>query len=166
MILEVHSYAAYLVAPNARSRAGGYDFLGTNDCTQFNAPVLVLARIIKNIMAFATEAEIGSLYMNAQEANPLRICLNNLGHKQPPTPLITDNITSCDIIRGTMKQKMMKAIDMRFNWLKYCVEQKQFNIFGNPARKTLPTITHNSTLERTTNAYVLYTYLKKTVQQL
>ena len=137
MILQVHSDAAYLVAPNAQSRAVGYHFLGTNDLTQFNAPVLVLARIIKNVMASAAEAEIRSLYMNAREAIPLRICLNNLGHKQPPTPLITDNITACGIIRGTMKQKMMKAIDMRFNWLKDCVEQKQFNIILEPGTQNL-----------------------------
>ena len=56
-------------------------------------------------MASATKAKIGSLYMNAQEAIPLCICLNNLGHKQPPTSLITDNITVCGIIRGTIKQK-------------------------------------------------------------
>ena len=137
MILQVYSDAAYLVAPNAQSRAGGYHFLGTNDRTQFNAPVLILACIIKNVMASAAEAEIGSLYMNAREAVPLRICLDNLGHKQPPTPLITDNITACGIIRGTMKQKMMKAIDMRFNWLKCCVEQKQFDIIWEPGTQNL-----------------------------
>ena len=47
MILQVHSDAAYLVAPNARSCAGSYHFLDTNEHTQFNAPVLVLAHIIK-----------------------------------------------------------------------------------------------------------------------
>lgn len=118
MILKVHSDAAYLVAPKACSCTGGYHFLGTNDQTQFNVPVLVLARIIKNLMASTTEAGIDSLYMNAREAVLLRICLINLGHQQPATPLVTDNITACGIIRGTMKQKMMKAIDMRFNWFK------------------------------------------------
>lgn len=105
MIAQVHSYAAYLVAPNARICASGYHFLGNNDCAQFKAPILVLAQIIKNIMASVTEAEIGGLYMDAQEVISLFICLIDLSHQQQATPIITDNITTCGIIKGTMKQK-------------------------------------------------------------
>ena len=81
MILQVHSDAAYLVALNTCNCARDYHFLGTNDQTQFNAPILVLAHIIKNVIASVAEAEIGSLYMNAREAIPLRICVIDLGHK-------------------------------------------------------------------------------------
>ena len=44
MILNIHSDAAYLVAPEAQSRAGGFHFLGTKNRAQFNGPLLVLAR--------------------------------------------------------------------------------------------------------------------------
>ena len=78
MILQIYSDAAYLVAPNACSLVGGYYFLGTNNRTQFNALVLLLAHIIKNVMASAAEAEIGSLYMSVQEAIPQHISLIDL----------------------------------------------------------------------------------------
>jgi len=49
MILQTISDAAYLVCPNARSRMGGYHFLGNKDRKLFNnGSLLVLAKIIKN----------------------------------------------------------------------------------------------------------------------
>ena len=58
MILQADSDAAYLVAPEARSRAGGYHFLGSNYHTLFNGPIHVLAKLIKNVMSSEMEAEI------------------------------------------------------------------------------------------------------------
>ena len=86
--------------------------------------------------------------MNAKEAVPLQTCCIDLGHPQPPTPLTTDNSTARGIIRGTMKQKHSKAIDMRFNWLQDCVEQKQFDIIWEPGNYNLtdyPTKHHPGT---------------------
>ena len=112
MILQGDSDAAYLVCPEARSRLGGYLFLHNRTRTHFNGPLLVLAKVIKNVMASAAEAELGALYTNAQEALPMRQCLEELGHKQPATPLKTDNSTAQGIINNTMKQKRSKAMDM------------------------------------------------------
>ena len=42
-------------------------------------------------MSSATEAELGALYIMAREAVYIRIILEEMGHKQPPTPLQTDN---------------------------------------------------------------------------
>ena len=67
MILQVDSDAAYLVRPEAPSQAGGYHYLGNQAKTQFNGPILVLAKTSKSVMASAAEAEVGALYMNAQE---------------------------------------------------------------------------------------------------
>ena len=94
--------------------AGGYHFLGNRDKMQLNGPILILAKIIKNVMASATEAEVAALYLNAQEALAIRQCLIKLGHPQPPTPLKTDNVTARGIFKGTIEQKRSKAIDMRF----------------------------------------------------
>ena len=46
MILQGDSDAAYLVCPESRSRLGGYLFLGNKSRTQFNGPLLVLAKVI------------------------------------------------------------------------------------------------------------------------
>lgn len=80
MILQTDSDAAYLVAPQARSRAAGYHFLGSHDHQQFNGPIHVLARIIKNVMASAMEAEIAAMYMNAEILIEFRNTLEDMGH--------------------------------------------------------------------------------------
>eukprot|EP00536_Pseudo-nitzschia_multiseries_P019595 jgi/Psemu1/120612/gw1.5697.1.1 len=87
MILRVDSNAAFLVCPEAKSRAGGYHYLGDTSDHTFNGAVLVLAKIIKNVMASAAEAEFASLFLNAREALPIRQCLIKLGHPQPATPM-------------------------------------------------------------------------------
>ena len=112
MILHVDSDAAYLVCPEARSRAGGYHYMGNADGKLINAPVFVLAKVIKNVMASAAEAEVGALFMNGQEAIATRNCLLEMGHPQPATPMKTDNSTAKGIITGTIKQKRSKSIDM------------------------------------------------------
>ena len=137
MILRVESDAAYLVAAEARSRAGGYHYLTNKTGTLFNGPVLILAKVIKNVMASAAEAEIGALYMNGQEAVGLRNCLEAMGHKQPPTPMKTDNSTANGIINNTMKQRRSKALDMRFYWIRDRTKQGQFHIYWDAGRNNL-----------------------------
>ena len=61
MILHVESDATYLVCPKARSRAGGFHYLSNKDGTLMNSPIWVLAKVIKNVMASAAEAELASL---------------------------------------------------------------------------------------------------------
>ena len=68
MVLQVDSDAAYLVRLEARSWAGGYHYLGNKTQTQFNGPILVLAKTIKNVMASAAEAEEQGQAQNACEA--------------------------------------------------------------------------------------------------
>ena len=103
MILQRNSDAAYLVAPEARSRAAGYHFLGSLDHQQFNGTIHFLAQIIKNVMASAMEAEIASIYLNAQLIVKRRQTLINMGHPQPPKLICTNNKTACGILDGTMK---------------------------------------------------------------
>ena len=71
MILQSISDAVYLVCLQARSRMGGYHFLGNKDGKHFNGPLLVLAKIIKNVIGSAAEAEVGGLYINDQAALPI-----------------------------------------------------------------------------------------------
>ena len=61
MILQVDSDAAYLVCPEARSRAGGFFFLGNRNKTLFNGPIHVLAKIIKASHSPFHERTRGSL---------------------------------------------------------------------------------------------------------
>eukprot|EP00536_Pseudo-nitzschia_multiseries_P010168 jgi/Psemu1/25220/gm1.25220_g len=105
MILRADSDVVYLVSHGMRSRAGGYHYLRDKDGKMFNGPILVLAKIIKNVMVSAVKAEVASLFINVQETRPERQCLIELGHFQPPTPLKTHNMTAQWILTGTIKQK-------------------------------------------------------------
>ena len=92
-----------------------------------NGAILAIAKTIKNVMASATEAELGALYINMREAVPIRNLLTELGHKQPPTMVITDNAVAEGIVNKKLKQQKSKAMDMRYHWIQDRVEQKQFN---------------------------------------
>jgi hypothetical protein len=61
-------------------------------------------QILCNIMATAVEAKVASLFLNAQDAIPLRTTLEELGHAQPPTPIQTGNFTTAGFANNTLKQ--------------------------------------------------------------
>ena len=106
MEFSVHSDASYLSKPKARSRAGGHFFL-SNEATipQNNGAILNIAHIIKHVMTSATEAELAALYIMAREAVYIRIILEDIGHKQPPTPLQTDNAMKDAVCNGKIQPK-------------------------------------------------------------
>lgn len=133
MQYQIDSDAEYLVNKNARSRAGGYHFLGNLDGKLFNGPIYIyiyiLAKIIRAVMASAAEAECGSLFMNTQNAIPHITTSEELGHKQHSVPIKTDNSTANGIMNKTIKQKRSKAFDMKFWWLVDRCDQGQFKIY-------------------------------------
>jgi hypothetical protein len=119
MILAVHSDASYLSKPKAQSRAGGHFFLSSDTpIPPNNGVVLNIAHIIKHVMSSATEAELVGLYNMAREAVYIRIILEEMGHKQPPTPLQADNSMAEAVINGKVQPKQTKAMDMRFHLLR------------------------------------------------
>jgi hypothetical protein len=97
-----------------------------------NGAILIVSKVLKHVMSSAAEAEIGSVFINAKEGAVLRTTLDELGHKQPPTPMETDNTTATGYINGTIKQKRTKAMDMHFYWIKDWVKQGQFKNYWGP----------------------------------
>jgi hypothetical protein len=87
MVLQVSSDASYLSEPEAHIRTGGHFYLVNNNDRQqqINGPILCLSSIIKHIMSYLAEAEVVSIFSNAKEAAPLRVVLEEMGHRQPPT---------------------------------------------------------------------------------
>jgi hypothetical protein len=57
--------------------------------------------------ALAAEAELGALFLNAQEAQVIRLVLNELGHPQPPTPIHINITTTVGILSQQHNQKTM-----------------------------------------------------------
>ena len=88
-------------------------------------------------MALATEAELGGLFENCQKATSTRTALADMGHQQPPTPVATDNKSANSIVNGTEKQKIYRAINMRFYWVRHRIRQKHFHIFWEYGKKSL-----------------------------
>ena len=128
MILGIHSDASYLSEPQARSRAGGHFFLSDNTAIppSNNGAVHSIAKIIKSVMSSAAEAELGALYINAREALPMRVTLWEMGHEQPPTPIQTDNTTALGVVTNNIQPRRMKAMDMRYHWLRDREAKSQF----------------------------------------
>ena len=108
MLLRLHSDTSYLSEPKARSRAGGYFYMGTNDPTFINGPILTPTGVIKVVVSSAAEAETAGLFTNMKEAAILRTTLQEMGYHQPPTPVQVDNSTACGIANDNIKSNAPK----------------------------------------------------------
>lgn len=141
MILNIHSDASYLTEPKARSRLGGFYFLGTapqhGKPLQLNGPIHVMASICKFVVASAAEAELGALFHNCQDGKIFRLILHELGHPQPPTPVHCDNKTAVAIANNTVKRQCSRAMEMRFFWVADQVDIGNFNVTWHPGQENL-----------------------------
>ena len=130
MLLHIHSDGSYLSAPKAWSRAGGHYFLTNKhrdpSTCMHNGAIYVLAKILKNVMSSAAEAEIGATFENGTAALPICTALEEMGHPQLPTPIQVDNTTAVSFANGELKQKKTKSIDMRFYWIQDRAKQGRF----------------------------------------
>ncbi len=118
MTLNTHSDASYLSVSKVRSHAGGYFFLGSilqdTEPIFINGKIHITCTILKLVAASATEAELGALFLNAQEAKLKQLVLKELGHRQPPTPIHIDNTTTVAIVNNTIKSQWSQAMEMRY----------------------------------------------------
>ena len=84
---------------------------------------------MSNVTSSAAEADIGAAYINVQEAVLIRTLLLELGHPQPATPIQVEKSTADGFADDTIKQKQLKAINMRFYWIHNRTSQVQFLIY-------------------------------------
>jgi hypothetical protein len=140
MILHIHSDASYLPENKSKSRAGGFFYMGSNTKTNkklTNGAILIISKVLKHVMSSEAEAEIGTVFINTKEGAVLRTTLEEVGYKQPPTPMESNNTTATGYSNGAIKQKRTKAMDMRFYWIKDRVKQGQFNVYWGPGFQNL-----------------------------
>jgi hypothetical protein len=90
---------------------------------------LIISKVLKHVMSSAAEAEIGAVFINTKEGAVLRTTLEELGHKQPPTPMETKNTTATGYSNGTIKQKRTKTMNMRFYSIKDRVKQGHSSVY-------------------------------------
>jgi hypothetical protein len=141
MILGSHSNTSYLSKPKAQSHAGGHFFLsdGSNDAPNKNA-VLNTSQIIISVMSLAAKAKLSKLYINAREAVPYQTLHKEMGHKQPPTPIQTDNSTAFGVVTNNILPRCTKKMDIISAGFAITIARSNFNIIGIPAQLTVATI--------------------------
>ena len=161
MILKLHSDSSYLNTVGARSRQGGHLYLGNkSEPDILNGAILNLAAIMKMVLSSAAEAEFGALFHNTKEATPLQTTLEELGHSQPPTPVLVDNSTAVGLTNDTLTQRRSHAIDMRFYWVRDRVNQQQYHVYWAPTHHNLAdyfTKHHTPSHHRKMHKYFVYT---------
>ena len=106
MQLWIHSDASYLTEPEGKSRYGGHHFLRSKgDTTEPNGPILALAKILKNVLSSAAEAELGGMLNNTKEGVAERVTLEKHEHPQGKTNVVCDNSTAVGITNRSVKNK-------------------------------------------------------------
>ena len=72
--------------------------------------------------------------MNGQYAVQIIAALNELGHPQPSQGIriSTDNSTARGVLTANLRQKLSKAFDMRYWWMRDRIKQNQFNLVWEP----------------------------------
>jgi hypothetical protein len=63
--------------------------------------------------------------------------LEDMGQQQPPTPIQTENSTACGILNNKVSQKISKAVDMRFYWVRDRSAQEKYKVYWEPGGKNL-----------------------------
>jgi hypothetical protein len=79
MVLKLHTDAAYLVEPRARSRHGAHYWLGTLGIDDNNGAIKNNASIIKPVIFSVAEAERAGRFYNCIDAIPIRIAFEEMG---------------------------------------------------------------------------------------
>eukprot|EP00804_Cyclotella_cryptica_P030734 CCRYP_009144-RA/>CCRYP_009144-RA protein AED:0.45 eAED:0.45 QI:0/0/0/1/0/0/2/0/110 len=100
-VLTIHSNTGYLNEENTRSRAGGHHFLSEDvPNPPNNSGIHNKTSIIKSVMSSADKAKMGALSTSAHKGVEERNIPDEMEHKQPPTPVQTDNLTAEGIINS------------------------------------------------------------------
>jgi hypothetical protein len=102
-----------------------------------NGTIQITCTILKHVAASATEAELGALFLNAQEAKVIRLVVEKLGHPQLPTPIHINNTTTVGMVNNTIKRQQLRAIDWRYFWLLNGKVQKLFRFYYQPGQENL-----------------------------
>jgi hypothetical protein len=79
MQFKIHSDASYLSEPKAKSRIGGYFYLGGKTNSRMkplsNGPLLCHTTVLKHVVSSVAEAEFGALFVNAKYGTVTRTTL-------------------------------------------------------------------------------------------
>eukprot|EP00804_Cyclotella_cryptica_P027666 CCRYP_010273-RA/>CCRYP_010273-RA protein AED:0.51 eAED:0.57 QI:0/0/0/1/0/0/2/0/207 len=109
-------------------------FSSPNNPFFLNGAIHVLCTILRFVAASVTEAEVGALFLNAKEAKIVRLTLEELGHPQPPTPILS---TTVGIVNNAIKRQKSRSMEMRYFWLLDGKVQQLFDFEYHPGFENL-----------------------------
>ena len=96
---------------------------------QWNGPVLTLTTIIKFGMSSASEAELGAMFITAQEMVAMWQTLQEMKWPQPKSPLQTDNSAAAGVVNNIIIPKNLKTMDRRLHRIRCRESQGQFRYY-------------------------------------
>jgi hypothetical protein len=118
MVMNIHLGASYLSKSNARSRAYGHFFMGSLPTDEkpikLNGAFYMLFLMLRFVVASATKAELGALFLNCQEGMIFKSTLEDMGHPLPKIPIHCDNATAVGIVNNTIRTERSRAMEMRY----------------------------------------------------
>ena len=94
-----------------------------------NGAVLNIVQIIKRVVTSAAESEIEAVFVNTRNAIPAQYLLEERWHKQPPTPVQTDNSTALGFVTRNINPKQTKSAAMNYWYMRDQQDQKQFRYY-------------------------------------
>ena len=104
---------------------------------KLNGSINTICETIKSAVASVSECEMLSAFENGQHATVTRRAPIEMDHLQPLTPMQVDNTTESSFANGMLKEKSAKSIDMKYHWLKYRQEQKEFQFYWKLGKNNL-----------------------------
>ena len=77
-------------------------------------------------MCSASEAELGAMFITAQEMVAMRQTLQEIKWSHPKYPLQTDNSAAAGVVNNTIVPRKLKTMDRRLHWLRCREGQGKF----------------------------------------
>ena len=104
-------------------------------------------------MSSDSEAELGAMFITAQEMVAMRQTLQEIKWSQPKSPLQIDNSAAAGVVNNTIVPKKLKTMDRRLHWIRFRESQGQFRYYwasgnlncGDYSTKHHPPLYHEST---------------------
>jgi hypothetical protein len=141
MIMNVHSNSLYLSKSDARSRAYGHFFMcwspKDGDPIHLNGAFFTLCAILRIVVASASEAKLGALFLNCKEGMIFRLTLKELGHPQPKNPIHCNNATAVGIANNNVKRQCSRLMEMQYFWVCDKVAQDAYAVRWHPCQENL-----------------------------
>jgi hypothetical protein len=72
---------------------------------KLNGAFFTLCAILRFVFTSAVEAKLGAPFLNCKQATIFRLTLEEMGHPQPPTPILCNNSTAVGIMNNTVKRQ-------------------------------------------------------------